>query len=209
MVHYMRLNRCATFFVGAVTSVISSAAFAGGGADAGHEKTSAGLPQLDPTHFSSQIFGMLVVFAVSYYLFTKEVLPKIEAVLDRRAGIVDEDLSQAEKLNHQANKAKKHVEETLRDARNQARHDIETAQVESSHISGQRIDENDRILHVRLEQAEKAIEAAKDKALNDFQGSAVAVAREILEKLAALSLTEQQIATTLGGKTAQYEKSRG
>jgi F-type H+-transporting ATPase subunit b len=44
----------------------------------------AGMPQLDPTYWASQVFWLIVVFTILYISIAKFYLPKIKNNLDNR-----------------------------------------------------------------------------------------------------------------------------
>ena len=191
---------------GFLMSSVSTLALAGGGAEQEHGKS--GLPQLDTSTFSSQIFWLLLVFSISYYAFSKKILPKIEKVLDHRAKIIGDDLAKAEKLSRQASEAKHQFEETLRKARAEAKHLIETAQAESTHTIGQKIIEADQLLHDRLEQTDQKIQAEKKRALTEFNALVVTVVQDAVQKIIGLDLPEKKIVALLDQALQQRERGR-
>ena len=188
-------------------SCASTLAFAAGGHEQAHGKP-AGLPQLNTATFSSQIFWMLVVLAVSYYVFSKKVLPKIEKVLDHRAGLISDDLAKAENLSRMANAAKQSLEETLRIARTQAKKAIETAQAESSHLIGQSIHDADLLLHNRLEESDKIIQAEKARVLKEFHTLVTPVVQDAVQKIIGVDLPEKRVATLLDQELQQIAQGQ-
>ena len=84
------------------------------------EGHSAGLPQLDPTYYPSQIFWLLVHFVVLYAVMTMLVLPRLNAILNERQGKLAADLNTAEKSQKEAEAAQKTYEAALASARQKA-----------------------------------------------------------------------------------------
>lgn len=80
----------------------------------------AGLPQLDPTWFASQVFWLVVHFALLYIIASKLILPRVGKVLGERATKVAGDLQQAEALQQEATTAQTAYEAALQAARTQA-----------------------------------------------------------------------------------------
>lgn len=89
-------------------------------ASAAEEHRAGGLPQLDPTYYPSQVFWLVIHFALLYVLMTKLVLPRIKAILDERQGKLAGDLGEAERLQKEAEVAQKAYETSLNGARQKA-----------------------------------------------------------------------------------------
>ena len=58
----------------------------------------AGMPQLDPKYWASQIFWLILVFSTLYLSISKIFLPKIKSGLDDRENKIKNDLDEAKKL---------------------------------------------------------------------------------------------------------------
>lgn len=80
----------------------STSALAGGGGNS--------LPQLDVSTFPSQIFWLLVTFAVLNFLISKSALPIIHEVMEKRHHRIERDLEQAERLAIEAKATKESYE---------------------------------------------------------------------------------------------------
>ena len=63
------------------------------------------MPQFDPSSFPSQIFWLVIFFALLYLLMSKVALPRMAAVLDRRHKAIESDLSKATALKHETEAA--------------------------------------------------------------------------------------------------------
>ena len=61
-----------------------------------------GMPQLDPTYWSSQAFWLVLIFAILYISISKFYLPKIKENLDNRENKIKEDLENASKFKEQS-----------------------------------------------------------------------------------------------------------
>ena len=55
----------------------------------------AGMPQLDPTYWFSQIFWLIIIFSVLYFSIAKFFIPKIKKNLDDRENKIKDDLEDA------------------------------------------------------------------------------------------------------------------
>ena len=71
-------------------------------AAAGHAASAPGMPQLDFATFGNQIFWLLVVLAVIYWVLSRIALPRIGGVITDRQGAITGDLMAAEEFKHKS-----------------------------------------------------------------------------------------------------------
>ena len=64
----------------------------------------AGMPQLDPEFWASQIFWLILIFSSLYLIIWKIFLPKIAYSIENRKSRVVNDLDEAQKLKENAEK---------------------------------------------------------------------------------------------------------
>lgn len=87
-------------------------------ADKGAEvATGAGMPQLEFSTFSNQIFWLVVALLAIFYILSRVALPRIAAVLAERNGTITNDLAAAEELKQRAVEAEAAYEKALAEAR--------------------------------------------------------------------------------------------
>ena len=88
----------------------------------------AGMPQLNPEYWFSQIFWLIIFFIILYLAVSKIYLPKIKNNLDNREKKIRDDLSQAKDLKELSEKknveylqliekAKKKIEKNIADSK--------------------------------------------------------------------------------------------
>lgn len=56
------------------------------------------MPQLNPEFFASQIFWLLIVFALIYVLIAKYFLPRVGSVVELRSSQINEDIASSERI---------------------------------------------------------------------------------------------------------------
>ncbi len=89
----------------------ASQAYAGGSE---YEKeVSGGLPQLDPSSFTSQTFWLVFIFIAIYLFFSRKSLPDISNVVENRAERIKNDLDSASILKDEVASLQKSYEENL------------------------------------------------------------------------------------------------
>ena len=64
----------------------------------------AGMPQLDPTYWISQVFWLTIIFSSIYFLVAKMFIPKIKGNLDARENKIRKDIEEANLLKEEADK---------------------------------------------------------------------------------------------------------
>lgn len=153
-------------------------------ADAPHsEAEQGGLPQLDFSTYTPQIFWLFLTFFVLYLVFAKKTLPDISSVIDTRKNKIDADLKSAEALTAQAQSVQATYEAGLQKARHTA--GAAVANVESSMTakSAQATEAFRKRAEAEMKAAEDRVLTAKDKAMQDMSVIAAEVASEAVKKI--------------------------
>ena len=99
------------------------------------------MPQFDPSTFASQIFWLVVTFALVLAVASRIALPRVSEVLDNRRTRVDSDLSRARALTEEAEQVLAAYEEELATARGNAKQALNEAASEAAKASDARNDE--------------------------------------------------------------------
>ncbi len=79
-----------------------------------------GLPQLDTSTFASQLFWLLISFAVLYFVISRIAAPKIGGVIADRANRIKSDLDSAARAKRDSEAAMAGYDKALADARAKA-----------------------------------------------------------------------------------------
>ena len=155
------------------------------------------MPQLDISTFPSQIFWLIVCFAVLYVLMAKLAVPKIESVVEGRRNRIEGDLEKAAQMKAEAEAVIAAYEKALADARARA-------QAIAAETRQQQVTESDQMrksiegkLDVKLAEAERTINATKTQAMANVRGIAVEAAGAIVERLIGTLIPEQELAAAV------------
>jgi len=143
----------------------------------------AGLPQLDPKNFSSQLIWLVITFVILYALMSKVALPKIGEVLEERQNKIDDNLAKAEELQSQSNAAAEAYKASLANARAKAFDAIREVKDKGYAEAAQRQSALNADLKAKIATSEKAIYKARDEALGGIAAVATDVATSAVEKL--------------------------
>lgn len=143
-------------------------------ADAAHGASSVGMPQLDFSTFGNQIFWLLVVLAVIYWVLSRVALPRIGGVISDRQGAITGDLMAAEEFKLKAKEAEAAYDRALADARAEANKIIAANKSEihreldaaiahaDAEISARSAESEARIAQIRASAVEDARSVASD-----------------------------------------------
>jgi F-type H+-transporting ATPase subunit b len=164
-------------------------------AEGGH----GGFPPMDAHSFPSQIFWLVIFFALLYLLMSKVALPRMAAVLANRHKAIESDLSKASALKHETEAAIQHYEKSLADARANAQGIAAgTRDRIASEIEAER-STLEKTLSAKLAEADTRISATKAKAMQDVHEVAAETAAEIVSALTGTPVSKDQAARAIAG----------
>lgn len=149
----------------------------------GAEASGAGMPQLDFSTFTNQIFWLLVTLVVIYLVMSRIALPRIAAVLAERAGTITNDIAAAEDLKLRAEEAEAAYEKALAEARSEANRIVGEAKAEIQASLDAELQKADAAIAAKTAESEKAIAAIRDGAKQSVTDVAKATAKEIVAAL--------------------------
>lgn len=162
-----------------------------------------GLPQLNVKTYPSQIFWLLVAFAVLYITFSKSILPTIGGVVDARDTLIKGNLNEAERLRAQAEDTKASYERNLELARANAIKAVQDVEAAAKARAADQADAFRKRADTGIKDAEGRVLAQKDKAMGDMKHVAAEVASIAAEKITGIGTDMQNakaIVDSIAGK---------
>ena len=166
-----------------IATALSTPAFAAG-------DSSGGLPQLDFSTWPTQIFWLVISFALAYFLMQRIVTPRIASVLEERHSRLENDMQMARQATDEAENLRMTFEKTLADARSDAsdktRESLASAQAEAE----KKNDAAAKKIATRLEKAEAKIAEARDAAMKELGDVATQGAIDAAAALAGVKITK-------------------
>lgn len=156
-------------------------------------------PPLDTKTFPSQIFWLVIFFALLYALMSKVVLPRIASILETRRNRIEGDLARAAALKEETEAALNSYQKALANARNNAS-DIaaKTRETVNADIAKQQHD-LDASLAEKATAAEAKISRSKAKAMESVADIASETASDIVAALTGGKVTKAELAKALKG----------
>jgi len=143
----------------------------------------AGMPQLNPEFWASQIFWLVLIFLTLYTIIWKIFLPKISDSIENRKSKVISDVNEAQKLKESAenklneyNKiiesAKKEAKKILEDSRRKLEEDIKNKK--------QKLNQD---IEEELSGVEKEIINLKRSSISNINKISVEIAPEVIKQI--------------------------
>ncbi len=155
------------------------------------EAEGGGLPQLDVSTYPSQIFWLILSFAVLYYLLTRKALPRVAEILEARQDRIAADLDRAARLRQEAEDTLRRYNAMIEEAQARARTLLHTAQERIASEFAARQAALEKELHDRIREAEERIAAAREKALAEIDEVAAELVQAAAQRLASLKITKK------------------
>lgn len=150
------------------------------------EAGAAGLPQLDPSYFASQLFWLTLFFVALYLFLSRVMLPKLGGVIEARDAQRTGDIAAAAKANADAQAALAAYESAMAAAGAQARKLADQARADASAARAAEIATQDAALNDRLTAAETRLSTQRATELDAAREAAADAAAAIVEKIAGL-----------------------
>jgi F-type H+-transporting ATPase subunit b len=139
-----------------------------------------GMPQLDFSTFSNQIFWLVVTLIVIYFILSRIALPRIGGALAERAGTITNDLAEAEDLKQRALEAEQAYEKALADARAEAQQINIAMRAEIQLQLDIELAKADAEISARTAEAATALAEIRDSSVSSVKDVAKATAKEIV-----------------------------
>ena len=175
---------------------VAGPAAATGEAEAPHEAAAdhgeGGLPQLNIGTYPSQIFWLLVMFAVLYTAFSKAVLPMIGSVVNGREAHIKGNLDAAQTLRDQAQAIQAAYEKNLDAAKASAVQAVQDVENAAKKKANDHIDAFRKKSDGEIKSAEDRLVGVKDKAMGDMSHVAAEVASIAAEKITGINTDVQK-----------------
>ena len=168
----------------------------------------AGMPQLDPKYWSSQIFWLVLTFAILYLVIWKIFLPKITYSVENRKSRIVNDLNEAQKLKENAEKklleynkiiqqAKKDAKKFAEDSKKKLDKDIE--------IKKQKFNQE---IEKELIAVEKEISELKKNSISNINKISVEISEEVIKQIIGTDVNKSNVSAIVSniskGKTENY-----
>ncbi|MBT3654905.1 MAG: hypothetical protein HOI73_07415 [Alphaproteobacteria bacterium] len=164
---------------------------AGGGDEAG------GLPQLDLTTWPTQLFWLVVTFAIMYLLMSVMVTPRIRSVLEDRQQRITNDLEKARDADTKVTEMRLSYEASLEAARTEAAAKARDALSEAKATADAAEAEMATKLNQKLKTAETKLMKMRDDAMASIDEVAAEITAQTVSHLTSLKPTKAAVSKSV------------
>jgi F-type H+-transporting ATPase subunit b len=155
-------------------------------------------PPFDASTFGGQIFWLIVVFAVLYWLLSKIALPRVASTLAERSERIDNDLKTAAGLQEKAKAAGEAYEKLLADAKASAQSIGQKAKDEAAAEADARRKAVEADVAGKIAASEASIAEARAKAMSNVNGIATDAAAEIVKRITGVAPMAEELKSAVG-----------
>jgi F-type H+-transporting ATPase subunit b len=141
------------------------------------------MPQFDFSTVASQVFWLVIAFALMYVLVGRLAFPKIERVVELRAEKIGRDLAEAEEKRQQADQVMQSYRAALKSAHDQSVAATTQALQAAQEETAKRLKEEDARIAARIDEAVARIERVRAEAVTHLKEIATDVTADLVEKL--------------------------
>ena len=168
----------------------------------------AGMPQLDPEYWLSQVFWLIIIFLTIYILISKIFIPKIKGSIDMREDKIRKDLEEAKTFREQAELKLKEYNSLM-----------ETAKIDVKKIiskSRQKLNEDMRIkredaqkkIDTEILNAETEIKKFKVDSFNKVNLISQDIVSNLIKDIFGEDLNKSSIEASVLQTIKEYEKGK-
>jgi F-type H+-transporting ATPase subunit b len=149
--------------------------------------------------YQSQWFWLLIVLGVIYFFVGRGIVPKVEATVDQRDAKIADDLAEAERLREEADQAEESWRDNINSAHAEAQALVAAAKDKAAKDTEKRLAAADKRLAKKLDEAAASLDEARKSALAEVEAIASDAAREMVTKLAGVSVSETDARAAVAG----------
>jgi len=151
----------------------------------------------------SQFFWLLLVLGLIYFGIGRAMLPRIQATVEMRDRQIADDLAAAQAARAAADSTEAAYRARMDESRTEALKLAAAAKAESARANEVRIQAANQEIAARTEAGEARIRAAADSALGELDRVAAEAARDMAERLAGISVTNEEAAAAVREELAR------
>lgn len=184
----VKANEATAWLTAAGASAASMAFAFPVSAFAAEEKTGIAVILPDPIEF----IPMLIAFLILAIVLGKFGWPKFEGMLEKREKTIADALEQSEKARQESERVLEEYKQQLADAKSQAAQIIAEAKQTGENTRAQLAKQAQDESAAMIEKARGAIEAEKNAALAELQGSIADISTQVCARLIGEDLTTDE-----------------
>ena len=155
------------------------------------------MPQLNPESFITQLFWLVVTFSFLLIFLWRISLPRIGSVLEKREKKINDDIAAAKRLQDDAEKIQKEIEEKLREVKNNNADLIKTTLLSLQEKTNEKLETLDNELNTKIEDSFISIEKNKDESMKQIEGQIIEITKLTLSKISNIQINMDEVKEVL------------
>ena len=165
------------------------------------------MPQLNPEFWVSQIFWLIVTFAILYLIIWKVFLPRITYSIENRKSKIVNDLNETQKLKENAEKKLNEYNDIIKNTKKEAKKIIDDNKKKLDRdLDDKKKKFNDEIEKEIIE-TEKEIKNLKKASIENINKIAEEISAEIIKQFVDSEVNKSNVSAIVSDKTKkQMEK---
>ena len=153
----------------------------------------AGMPQLNPEFWTSQIFWLILIFSILYLVIWKVFLPKITYSIENRKSRVVSDLDETQKLKENAEKKLKEYNQIIENSKKEAKKIIDDGVKKLDQDIVNKKQKFDIEIEKELANVEKEISELKKSSISNINRIAVETSSEIIQQIIGTDVNKSNV----------------
>jgi F-type H+-transporting ATPase subunit b len=141
------------------------------------------MPQLDSSHFITQVFWLFIVFSVIYFFVSKFFAPRINGIIEVRHQKINQDLNKAESLVKDYTFKQKKMENILEEAKSKATNIKTNAIKKIESDLNLKLQQIDKEFSKKLATEEERLYRVKTQVAQDIPSIAGKLAKEMYDAI--------------------------
>ena len=166
------------------------------------------MPQINQlsTVFNSQLFWLIVVFGIIYFVIARTMVPKVRSVMDGRSDRIAEEIARAEIARVAADEAQEAWALQLEKARAEAAAVAQEARRAADRENEAMVNAAVAQINLKVEAAERNIREAAAGIRAEMVGVAADAAQDLVQRLTGIGIAKEE---ALNAVTAELEIMAG
>ena len=168
----------------------------------------AGMPQLDPEYWASQVFWLIIIFLSIYVLIGKIFIPKIKSNIDMREDKIRKDLEEAKLFKEEAEKKLKEYNEVITEAKMNVKKIISSSRQKLNDDLQLKKNEVQKKIDEEIFNAEKEIKRFKNESVDKIKGISQEITSYLIKDIFGEDLNKSSIEASVSQtlKESKIEK---
>jgi F-type H+-transporting ATPase subunit b len=145
-----------------------------------------------PDIFFSQLFWLLLVFGVIYFVIGRGMVPKVQSVVQAREDKIAADLAAAQAAREEAETLEEGYRQRMDASRSEAMQLAQASKQEAAKEAEARLKVVDEQVGAKIAEAEARIRASVANAMGEIETVAAEAAQELVGKLTGASVSSAE-----------------